>query len=47
MFLKRVRNLYVLEIDTIDLVQNACLNAGFKPKIVCETSDITTVLNLG
>ncbi len=46
MFLRRQKgtSIYSQEIYTIDLVQNACLSAGFEPRIVCESSDIITIL---
>ncbi|WP_066254448.1 LysR family transcriptional regulator [Neobacillus drentensis] len=37
-------SMYNQDMYTVDVVKTACLNAGFEPKIVCESSDIMTLL---
>lgn len=46
MFLRRQKgtSMYNQEMYTVDVVKTACLNAGFEPRIVCESSDIMTLL---
>jgi len=38
-------SMYNHEMYTVDIVKSACLNAGFEPRIICESSDIMTLLN--
>lgn len=46
MLLRRQKgtSMYNQDIYTVDIVRSACLNAGFEPKIICESSDIMTLL---
>jgi LysR family transcriptional regulator, salicylic acid-responsive activator of bsdBCD len=46
MLLRRQKgtSMYNHEMYIVDMVESACLNAGFKPKIICESSDIMTLL---
>ncbi|WP_227937612.1 LysR family transcriptional regulator [Alkalihalobacillus deserti] len=46
MLLRRQKgtSMYNQDIYTVDILQNACLNNGFEPKIICESSDIMTLL---
>ncbi|SMQ72123.1 DNA-binding transcriptional regulator, LysR family [Bacillus sp. OV166] len=37
-------SMYNQDMYTGDVVKTACLNAGFEPKIICESSDIMTLL---
>jgi LysR family transcriptional regulator, salicylic acid-responsive activator of bsdBCD len=37
-------SMYNQDMYTVDVVKTACLNAGFEPKIICESSDIMTLL---
>jgi LysR family transcriptional regulator, salicylic acid-responsive activator of bsdBCD len=46
MLLRRLTgtSLYNQDIYTVDILKTACLNNGFEPKIICESSDIMTLL---
>ena len=35
---------YNQDIYTVDILKSACLHNGFEPKIICESSDIMTLL---
>nr|WP_269320636.1 LysR family transcriptional regulator [Bacillus sp. UNC41MFS5] len=37
-------SMYNEDMYTADVVKTACLNVGFEPKIICESSDIMTLL---
>ncbi len=38
-------SIYNHQLYITDMVETACLQHGFEPRIVCESSDITTLLN--
>ena len=46
MLLRRQKgtSLYNQEIYTVDIFKDACLSNGFEPKVICESSDIMTLL---
>ncbi|ARK30187.1 LysR family transcriptional regulator [Halalkalibacter krulwichiae] len=46
MLLRRQKgtSMYNQDIYTVDILKDACLKNGFEPKIICESSDIMTLL---
>ena len=47
MLLRRQKgtSMYNQDMYMVDIIKTICLNAGFEPQIICESSDIMTLLN--